>query len=116
MPRQLENELIDFLLRSPVNSSGRLVEQQNLGLGGEPLADDDLLLVAAGQSRCDLLDPTTAHGKSLDSVCGKLGLALEAANAEAGQPADRRQRRIVANARHQVQTSGLSILGHHRHP
>ena len=44
---QAEYELIDLLFRSDVNAARRLVEKQDPGSGRQPLADGDLLLVAA---------------------------------------------------------------------
>ena len=45
--RQLAHDLVDALLVLDVDADGRAVEDQDLGLGGEPLGEHDALLVAA---------------------------------------------------------------------
>ena len=47
--RPLAEQAEDLRLRADVDAAARLVEQHRLRLGGQHLADDDLLLVAAGQ-------------------------------------------------------------------
>ena len=42
-------QLVDLLARAHVDAPGRLVEDQNTGIAGEPFRDDDLLLVAAAE-------------------------------------------------------------------
>ena len=46
---QVDDQLVDLVFRAHVDAAGRLVQQQHLRLGQEPAADDDLLLVAAGE-------------------------------------------------------------------
>ena len=53
---KVEDQLVDLVLRAHVDAAGRLVQQQHLRLGQKPAADDDLLLVAAGE-RADLWSP-----------------------------------------------------------
>ena len=43
------DDLVDLVLRADVDAAGRLVEDENVRLGEQPLAEDDLLLVAAGE-------------------------------------------------------------------
>ena len=112
--RQLEDELIYFLLRSDVDAARRLVEQQNPRFRRQPFSDHDLLLIAAGKRRCDLLDAVAAHGEPLDHVVGERRFAREDANSKARQLADGRQRDIVANRRGQMQAARLTVLGHQR--
>ena len=50
---QIDDELVDLILGAHVDAAGGFVQQQHLRLGQQPAADDDLLLVAAGQ-RADL--------------------------------------------------------------
>jgi hypothetical protein len=40
---------VDLVLRPHVDAAGGLVEDEQLGLGEEPLGEDDLLLVATGE-------------------------------------------------------------------
>ena len=44
--RQLLDDLIDLVFRADVDAPGRLVEDEDLGIGIDPLGEDDLLLVA----------------------------------------------------------------------
>src|SRR2546421_3743918 len=46
---EVADDGIDLALRADVDALGRLVEEQHLGLGGEPPGQQHLLLVAAGQ-------------------------------------------------------------------
>ena len=46
---KLVEQVVDLALGANVDAARRLVEDEDLGLGGQPLADDDLLLGAAGQ-------------------------------------------------------------------
>ena len=47
--RQFAHELVHRRLRADVDALGRLVENEDARVRSEPFADDDLLLVAAGQ-------------------------------------------------------------------
>ena len=47
--REVVQQPVDLALGADVDAARRLVEDQDVGVGGEPLADDDLLLVAARQ-------------------------------------------------------------------
>jgi hypothetical protein len=46
---QLVHQLVDLGFRPDVDAPGRLVEDQEAGLGAEPLGQDDLLLGAPAQ-------------------------------------------------------------------
>jgi uncharacterized protein (TIGR00730 family) len=52
--RKLADQVVDLGLGADVDAAGRFVHDQHLGMHGQPFADDDLLLVAAGQvaDRC----------------------------------------------------------------
>ena len=50
-PAQPLDQVVDLLLGADVDAAGRLVEEQHARRGGQPLADHDLLLVAAGERR-----------------------------------------------------------------
>src|SRR6266403_3968569 len=59
-------EPVDLALGAYVDAAGGLVEDEHLGVGGEPLADHHFLLVAAGQVADPLVeagraDPERAH-------------------------------------------------------
>src|SRR5690606_25703190 len=59
--RQFVDQLVDLDLRADVDAARRLVEDQHLGVRQQPLADDDLLLVAAGQRPHVLPEARHAH-------------------------------------------------------
>ena len=46
--RQVVEQVVNLAFRAHIDAAGRLVEDQDVGIGGQPLADDHLLLVAAG--------------------------------------------------------------------
>src|ERR1044071_5897500 len=49
LPGHLVHQVVDLALGANIDPTSRLVEQQDLGVGREPLRDHDLLLVAARQ-------------------------------------------------------------------
>jgi hypothetical protein len=62
---QLVEQVIDLALGAHVDAARRLVEDQDLGVGGQPLADDDLLLVAAREVLDLLLQAGRLDGQGL---------------------------------------------------
>src|SRR4051794_6375595 len=48
---EVEQQVIEVALGADVDPARRVVEQQHLGVGGQPASHDDLLLVAARQRR-----------------------------------------------------------------
>ena len=52
---QLVDELVDLDLGAHVDAARRLVEDEHLGLGGQPLGEHHLLLGAAGEVERQLL-------------------------------------------------------------
>lgn len=48
---QIVHQPVDFELRAHVHAPGGLVEDEDLGVGFEPLGQDDLLLIATGKHR-----------------------------------------------------------------
>ena len=114
LARQRAHQVVDLLLGADVDAAGRLVEQEHPRPGGQPLADDHLLLVAAGERRRDLLDAGAAHPEATHRLGRHLRLAAGGADAEAREARQRRQRDIVADRRLQMQPLGLAVLGHER--
>jgi hypothetical protein len=54
------DDRVDLVLGADVDAAGRLVEDQHVRVGEDPLAEDDLLLVAAGQLAGDRLEDVGA--------------------------------------------------------
>ena len=54
-----QDDAVDLPLRADVDAARRLVHDQDLRVGVQPLADDDLLLVAAGE----IADLLVARGR-----------------------------------------------------
>ena len=46
---QVKHDLLNFSLGTDIDTTGRLVQNQQLGVRGQPTANEHLLLVAAGE-------------------------------------------------------------------
>ena len=69
---EVAEPLVDLGARADVDAAGRLLEEHDLRLGAEPLADGDLLLVAAGQRadrRAHALDVDGEARRDLAGAC-----------------------------------------------
>src|SRR5450830_876310 len=62
-------QFVDFALGADVNATRRLIKKQDVAIAQQPLGDDDLLLVAAGQQACRLID-----GRRLDGELAHIAL------------------------------------------
>ena len=58
--RELAHQAMDLGLGADVDAARRLVEDEQLRIVGEPLAEHDLLLVAAGEAAGDLVDASSS--------------------------------------------------------
>ncbi|MPM31600.1 hypothetical protein SDC9_78156 [bioreactor metagenome] len=67
---ELEHRGDDLLAALDVDADGRLVEDEEPGVGAQQPADDDLLLVAAGQAGDVVLDRAAADLQRLAVVVG----------------------------------------------
>ena len=78
------DELVDVPLGADVDAAGRVVEDNEVGIGLQPLGQDDLLLVAAGQGGDDLSRRRRLDAQGVDVLLGdaRLGAAGEKAPAE----------------------------------
>ena len=65
---ELAHQAVDLGLGADVDAARRLVEDEELRIVGEPLAEHDLLLVAAGEAPGDLLDRTRLDAEALDAL------------------------------------------------
>ena len=50
LPGQPQDDVVDLLLGAHVHALGGVVQNQHLGVGGQPFGQHHLLLVAAGQA------------------------------------------------------------------
>src|SRR6202020_2237868 len=85
-------------LGADVDTAGRLIEDQELGIVGEPLAEHDLLLIAAGKAARDLVDRTCLDAESRDALKRHSPLRSAVDESGAGQRSKRGQRKIVQDA------------------
>ena len=72
---ELGEEPVDLLARADVHAARRLVEEEHVRGHLEPLADDDLLLVAAGERR-HRDSRRTADAELVDALLGEELLLL----------------------------------------
>ena len=109
---QIQNELIDLILGANVDTAGRLVQQQHLRLSQQPAADNDLLLVAAGEAAdLGLLRGSLGtHGVDILLSIGPLGL-LAQENAKAFMPLQAGNNRIIPDAEYAEDTGGPALFG-----
>src|SRR5262249_13851102 len=79
--RQLPHQAMDLRLGADIDAARWLVQDEELRLVGEPLAQHDLLLVAAGKLAGDLFERTGLDREALDAVTGEpvLGGAVDEA-------------------------------------
>src|SRR5690606_24708124 len=110
------DELVDLHLRPDVDAAGGLVEEQDEGVGGEPLAHDDLLLVAAGEGTQD-----RRGGRRADAEAGDAPARLAPQRCPDGEPAaglaaHDRQPEVVLDGGAQDQALDLAVLGDQPEP
>src|ERR1700680_583243 len=114
LPGQFEDQLVDFLLGADIDAARRLVEQQDTRVGGEPFADDDLLLIAARKRRDQLIDARASHREPPDDIVGQCGFARKGAQAKPRHGADRGQGDIVADRFRKMEATLLTVFRHER--
>ena len=102
---------VDFLLCADVHASGGLVQNQDLGIGVDPLSQNNLLLVTAGQVVALVVGTKAADTEFVDTTldqCSALALGQDTILGNLTQIA---QLDILGNALFQQQTFGLTVLG-----
>src|SRR5271165_2601131 len=109
---QSPQEIVDFRLGADVDAARRLVAEEDLRTAEEPLGDDDLLLVAAGEVAHDLVDRRRLDAELFDQFRRRaaFGVALQ-------NPVARDLLQIgdgdVFGARHaEQQALALAVFGH----
>ena len=95
---ELVEQPVDLLLGADVDAAGRLVEDEHVAVLGQPLGEDDLLLVAAGEVLHGLVDRRRLDPqlRRRSSPRGRPHRARRGRSRGAGRPAARRARRCRA--------------------
>ena len=94
-----------------VDAAGRLVEDQEARLGGEPARQQRLLLVAAGQELDRLVGVRSADVERLDEFVGDRPAFGGAERLQPAAPGLQRQNDVLTHAEVADDTVGLAILG-----
>src|SRR5699024_1710754 len=109
---ELVQQLVDLVLGTHVDAAGRLVEDEDVAVLGEPLGDDDLLLVAAGEVRHELADRGRAHAQQFDLLPGGGPDRRTAYEATGGEPLpQRRDGDVVRDGEVHHQPVAFAVLG-----
>ena len=109
---ELAHQAVELLLGADVDAAGRIVEQDDARVGHQPLGDDDLLLVAAGQGR-DRLVGLADLDLQLRAIAASIAALARPSVDErsAREPAERGDARFVGDRHRQHQAFGLAVLG-----
>ncbi|ADI10120.1 hypothetical protein SBI_07000 [Streptomyces bingchenggensis BCW-1] len=105
------DELVDLDLGAHVDSAGGLVEDEHLAVGQQPLADDDLLLIAAGQGAYALVETSHADRQLLGDPGRRAALPGPVDEPGAGGGAQRDQAQVLLDGGVQDQALALAVLG-----
>ena len=105
----LGNERQEGLGGGGVHACGRLVEHENVGLGGQGAGDEHALLLAAGKLG-KLFAREVLRAGRLQALAHKGALALRDQAARANPPIDAHERNVVTGK--QVEGVELGGLGH----
>ena len=103
---------MDLGLGADVDAPRRLIEDQELGIVGEPFAEHDLLLIAAGKPACDLVDRTCLDAETRDALKRHPPLRRAVDESGARQRPKRRERKIVQDAHPPDQALRGAIFRH----
>ena len=109
---ELVHQAVDLGFGADVDAARRLVHDQDLRVQRQPLGDDDLLLIAAGEVEHLLLDRRRAHAQRVDHPPRQRPLRAEAHDAEAAQPVEERERQVLADGQTEDQRLQLAIFRH----
>src|SRR5450631_4527339 len=101
---------MDGGLGADVDALGRLVEDDDARFGRQPLADDDLLLIAAGQGTDFLAEAGSAQVEAGDITAGQLKLAGKIEEAVPRNVPERRQRYVLEHRQRQHDALPLTLL------
>src|SRR3954466_207617 len=110
------DELVDLDLGADVDPARGFVEDQHLGVGEQPFADDDLLLVAAGERPDVLVQACHPHPELFGDPRGGRPLPLEVDEPRARGGPHGHQAQVLLDRLVEHQTLALGILGDQTDP
>ena len=109
---QLVDDRVDLVLGADIDAARRLVEDQHLGVGEQPLRQHHLLLVAAGEVAGHLVD---ARRADVASACGSrwrpCSSRMSSITPAVETPGEVGERDVVLDVVDQDQAVGLAVLG-----
>ena len=108
---QIIDYTIDFFLCTDVHASGRLVKNQYLRIGIDPLGNYDLLLITAGEIGAFMLRAETLDVEFINALFDQFSALLLGQHRLVGDLAEIGKLDVLCNALLQQQTLGLSVLG-----
>ena len=113
---QLAHQPVHLGLGADVDAAGRLVDDQQLRLGGEPLREHDLLLVAARQEPDGVLEPVELQLQARRPLARQRVLGGAADQAAARQRAGAGHRRVAGDREVHHEALLAAVLGHEADP
>ena len=113
--RQLAQQRIDLLFGADVDAARRVIEQNQTGVGQQPLGDHNFLLVAAGQRTNRNMCTAGADRKRPEGVFDRAHFGPRADEAATGNPIEASERDVVAHGERQDEPIGLAVRGDERH-
>ena len=110
-PRAFGEQPEHLGLGADVDAAARLVEQDDRGVGRQHLADDDLLLVAAGERADHRAAAVGLDVDVADRAVDQRLLALARGEEAAGEGADAGEREVLADGHRLHEAVALAVLG-----
>src|SRR5215218_4743498 len=107
---ELVHQLVDLHLRPHVYPTRRLVHDQDLRVRQEPLPDDHLLLVAAGEVANFLFGTRCPYCQLLDHLLRPAPLLLAVDEPRAGVPTERGERQVLGHRERRDDPLPLPVL------
>ena len=99
------------MLVADVDADGWTVEDQDLGIGRQPLRQHDALLIAAGQGLDRRVDVGRSDAKPRDPIAGQLAPATGRNESEGvGQSVQDRDRHVIGDGLLKIEAERQSIL------
>src|ERR1035437_650304 len=105
------NDRVDLEFRAYVDAARWLVQNEHVGVGKEPLREDELLLVPAGQVDGRLFDARALDVQLLAVVVGDSDLARLAQDRMVLHAIQVGKRNVLLDVANQDQAVSLAILG-----